>query len=108
MYEFWYINRYLLRFADVERRFGTSSYELNRPLLKGKNKKTIGIIKDKIGGKIMKEYIPLRTKTYSYFIDDSSENKKAKGTKNLKIINICLEATQLENKINHLEKMKLT
>ena len=56
----------------------------------------------------MKEYISLRTKTYSYFIDDSSGNKKAKGTKNLKIINICLEATQLENKINHLEKMKLT
>ena len=49
-------------------------------------------------------------------IDDSSQNKKAKGTKKcvikrkLKFENNknCLESTQLENRINHLEKIKLT
>ena len=34
---------------DVEIRFDTSSYELDRPLPKGKNKKIIGLIKDELG-----------------------------------------------------------
>ena len=29
----------------------------------------------------MKEYVGLRTKTYSYLINDGSEDKKAEGTK---------------------------
>ena len=31
---------------DVETRFDTSNYELGRPLMKGKNKEVIGIMKD--------------------------------------------------------------
>ena len=31
---------------DVETRYHTSSYELNRPLPKGKNRKAIGLMKD--------------------------------------------------------------
>ena len=31
---------------DVEKRFDTSSYEINRPLPTGKNKKVIGLMKD--------------------------------------------------------------
>ena len=31
---------------DVETRFDTSNFELDRPLPKGKNKKIIGLIKD--------------------------------------------------------------
>ena len=34
---------------DVETVFHTSNYELDRPFLKGKNKKVIGLIKDKLG-----------------------------------------------------------
>ena len=38
-------------------------------------------MKDKLGGKIMTKFVGLRAKTYSYLIDDASEDKKAKGTK---------------------------
>ena len=37
---------------DVETRFDTSNYELDRPLQKGKYKKVIGLMKDKLGGKL--------------------------------------------------------
>ena len=36
---------------DVETRFDTSNYELDRPLSKIKNKKLIGLKKDKLDGK---------------------------------------------------------
>ena len=36
---------------DVEKRFDTSNYEVNRPLPKGKRKKVIGLMKDKLGRK---------------------------------------------------------
>ena len=73
----------------------------------------------------MTKFVGIRAKTYSYLIDDDSEDKKAKGTKKchknktfinfyfkitfiLKFYNYknCLESTQLENKINYLEKNK--
>ena len=38
---------------DVENRFDTSNYEVNRPLLMGKNKNVIGLMKDELGGKII-------------------------------------------------------
>ena len=66
---------------DVEKRFDTSNYECDRPLPTGKNKKVIGLMKDKLGGRIFKEFIALRPKTYSYLTDDCKEDKKTKGTK---------------------------
>ena len=64
-------------------RHDTSNYDENdkRPLSIGKNKKVIGLFKDELGGKIMKEFCALRAKTYSYLMDDNSEVKKSKGTK---------------------------
>ena len=50
---------------DVEKRFDTSNYEVNRPLPTGKNKKVIGLMKDDLGGKIITEFVTLRPKTYS-------------------------------------------
>ena len=66
---------------DVENRFDTSNYEVNRPLPTEKNKKVIGLMKDELGGKIITEFVTLRPKTYSYLTDDCKEDKKAKGTK---------------------------
>ena len=40
---------------DVETRFDTPNFEIDRPLPKGKNKEVIGLIKDELGGQIMKE-----------------------------------------------------
>ena len=66
---------------DVEERFDTSNYDVDRPLPKGKNKKVIGLMKDELGGGIITEFAVLRPKTYSYITDEFIEMKKAKGTK---------------------------
>ena len=66
---------------DVEKRFDTSNYEVNKPLPTGKNKKVIGLMKDELGGRIITEFVTLRPKTFSYLTDDCKEDKKAKGTK---------------------------
>ena len=66
---------------DVEKRFDTSNYEVNRPLPTGKNEKVSGLMKDELGGKIITEFKILKPKTYSYLTDDCKEDKKAKGTK---------------------------
>ena len=69
--------------AHVETKFDTSNFEIQRPLPKGKNKKVIGLMKDELGGKITKEFVGLRAKTYSYFKDNSDEDKKANSKSNV-------------------------
>ena len=66
---------------NVRARFDTSGYCPNRPLPVGLNKKVIGLMKDKLGGKIMTEFVTLRPKLYSYKVLDGSEDKKCKGIK---------------------------
>ena len=60
----------------VEMRFDTSSYKLDRPLTKGKNKKVIRLMKDELGEKIIKEFVELRAKTNGYLADNNNEEKK--------------------------------
>ena len=63
----------------------------------------------------MTKFVGLRAKTYSYLIHDGNENKNAKGSKKCVIkrkhkfesYKNYLKATQLENKINHLEKNEI-
>ena len=66
--------------GDVEARFDTSGYVDDRPLPTGKNKKVIGLMKDELGGEVMKEFISLRPKMYSYRVG-KTEPKKCKGIK---------------------------
>ena len=54
---------------DVQKRFDTSNYKVDRPLPTGKNKKPLGLMKDELKGRIMKEFIALRSKTFAYQID---------------------------------------
>ena len=63
--------------------FITRSYESDGLLPEEKNKNVIGLMKNNLGGEIMKG-------------KHKFENYKS-----------CLEATQLENKINHLEKIQI-
>ena len=49
---------------------------MNRPLPTGKKKRAVRIMKDELGGKIIKEFVGLRAKTYIHLIDQSSEGKK--------------------------------
>ena len=70
---------------DVETRFDNSNYELDRSLPKGRNKKLIELMKDKLDVNIMAKFVGLQVKTYDYLLDECSEDKKIKGTKNCAI-----------------------
>ena len=61
---------------DIEKKYDTANYTVERPLPMGKNKKVKGMIKDELGGKIMKELIGLRSKCYSYLRDDGKIKNK--------------------------------
>ena len=65
---------------DVKTRFDTSGYIPDRPLPIGLNKKVIGLMKDELGGEIMREFVSLRPKMYSYNVGNS-EPEKCKGIK---------------------------
>ena len=60
-------------------------------------------VEDELGEKIMKKFIGLRAKTYSYIIDDK---KKSVIKRKFKFENYknCLKAAPLDNKIKYLEK----
>uniref|UniRef100_A0A1B0FMV5 Uncharacterized protein n=1 Tax=Glossina morsitans morsitans TaxID=37546 RepID=A0A1B0FMV5_GLOMM len=68
---------------DINYNFDTSTYPKQNvfdfPLL---NKKVLGMMKDECNGKIIKEFIGLRSKLYSFKIgEDGKETKKIKGVK---------------------------
>ena len=60
-------------------------------------------MKDELGRKIMKEFVRLRPKTYSYLIDNDTEDKKATNTKH------CVTKRKLKFKDykNCIKKLKL-
>ena len=69
--------------GDVKDRFDTSDYPENHPseIPTGINKKVLGMMKDEAAGKIIKEFVGLRAKLYSFIMDDGVESKKCKGVK---------------------------
>ena len=70
--------------GDVKDRFDTSDYPENHPsgIPTGINKKVLGKMKDEAAGKIIKEFVGLRAKLYSYKMYEGGEEiKKCKGIK---------------------------
>ena len=69
--------------GDVKNKFDTSDYPENHPsgIPTGINKKVLGMMKDEAAGKIIKEFVGLRAKLYSFVMDDGEETKKCKGIK---------------------------
>ena len=68
---------------DVKDRFDTSDYPPNHPsgILTGCNKKVLGMFKDEAGGKIIDEFVGLKSKLYSFKMFEGKESKKCKGIK---------------------------
>ena len=68
-------------------------------------------MKDKLGGQIMKKFVRLRAKTYSYLKDNNNDEgtKKCVIERNLKFRDYkkYLKASQIEKKINYLENKKI-
>ena len=91
---------------DVEKKYDTSDYMCERPLPVGKNKKVIGLMKDELGGKIMKEFAGSRPKCYAYLMDDGRIDKKSKGTaiKRCVIFDNYMECTEKRKKILRLQQ----
>ena len=68
---------------DVKDKFDTSNYPENHPsgIPTGVNNKVLGMFKDETGGEIIKEFIGLRAKLYSYKMNEGEEKKRCKGIK---------------------------
>ena len=100
---------------DVEARFDTLNYEIDKPLPEIKNKKLAGLMKDELERQIMRKFIGLRSKTVGYLKENGDEYRKSKGTKQCVIKRIlkfqdyqnCLKASQIINTANHSEKKEI-
>ena len=100
---------------DFEIRCSAPTYESDQLLRNGKNRNVIDLMKDELDRQIMKEFVKLGAKTYINLVDGGGEDKKGKGAKkcvirrkfNFEDYEHCLEATQPENKIKHLQKSKI-
>ena len=68
---------------DIESRFDTSAYQADHKGIKLRvNKKVIGMMKDETAGRVIREFVGLRSKLYSYLMDDDDEEvKRCKGIK---------------------------
>ncbi|XP_060083028.1 uncharacterized protein LOC132562303 [Ylistrum balloti] len=69
--------------GDVAAKFDTSNFPKDHPsgIEVGRNKKVVGMFKDEAGGKIIREFVGLRAKLYSYKLLEGYEEKKCKGVK---------------------------
>ena len=92
---------------NVEKRFDTSNYRIERPLPNGKNQIVSGLMKYELGGKIMAKFLGLKPKAYSYLIDDDSSDKKAKGTKKC-LIKQKIKFEDNKNSLQNNKTIKIT
>ena len=59
--------------------YDTSNYPADHPAFSNTNKKVVGKFKDELGGKLLTEFVGLRSKMYSYAGEECG--KRAKGVK---------------------------
>ena len=59
--------------------FDFSNYLTKSKYYDNSNKLVVGKMKDETAGVTIKEFVRLKPKMYSYFVDDNNEHKKAKG-----------------------------
>ena len=91
MYKFWYDyvkpkygEKVKLSHMDIDSFIVyIKTYDIYKGIAEDVQKKVTGLMKDELGAKIMTKFVGLKAKTYSYLIDDSSEDRKAKGTKSV-------------------------
>jgi hypothetical protein len=91
--------------------FDTSDYpENNIYNMPGINKKVVGKMKDENKGKVMEEFVGLRSKMYAIKVDGEKDTKKSKGVKKSTVKNeITFDNYKdcLDNKTEHYRTMNL-
>ena len=65
-------------------KYDASNYDQSHPLYSEKNKKVVGLFKDELGGKLITEFVGLRSKMYSYSGEESGKRAKEVKTSVLK------------------------
>ena len=70
-------------FWNDKNKFDTSDYLEDSQFYDKRNKKVIGKFKDEAAAVVIKEFIGLKSKMYSYIKDNNQNSKTAKGIKRL-------------------------
>ena len=85
---------------DIETKFDTSDYPKEHPsgILTGVNKKVIGMFKDEVAGKQITHFVGLRSKLYSFKVEEDKTTKKCKGIKK----NVVKKGIQFEDYVKCL------
>ena len=70
-------------FINDKEMFHFSNYSSKSKYYDNSNKLVVGKMKDDTAGVAIKEFVGLKTKMYSYLLDDNREHKKAKDINKL-------------------------
>ncbi|XP_051167813.1 uncharacterized protein LOC127285718 [Leptopilina boulardi] len=101
--------------ADIHK-YDTSDYPVNNVYgIPQANKKILGLMKDECSGKIVTEFVGLRSKMYSVRVEDQDFIKKAKGVKSAVVkktitfddYTYCLRNVKMQSRTQYCIRSKL-